>query len=51
MEPFSHFIDAALTNASQCTKNRHDNKEAVDNLLENEDSAEEAVLLEDMTQI
>ena len=64
MEPFSDFVDAALANVSQCTKNRHDTfleqekdkteieiREAVDSLLENEDPVEEAVLLEDISQI
>ena len=64
MEPFSDFVDAALENVSQYTRNRHDtfleqendeteieSREAVDSLLENEDPAQEAVLLEDMFQI
>ena len=54
MEPFSDFVDVALANVSQCTKNRHDTfleqendepeikiREAVDSLLVNEDPAEE----------
>ena len=58
MEPFSDFVDAALANVFQCTRNRHDTfleqendeteieiREAVDILLENEDPAEEVVFL------
>ena len=64
MEPFSDFVDAALANVFQCTRNRHDTfleqendeteieiREAVDSLLVNEDPAEEAVLLEGMSQV
>ena len=64
MEPFSDFVDASLANVSQCTRNRHGTfleqenddteikiREAVDSLLGNEDPAEEAVLLEDLSQI
>ena len=64
MEPFSDFVDAALANVFQCTRNRHDTfleqendeteieiREAVDILLENESPAEEAVFLEDISQI
>ena len=64
MEPFSDFVDAALANVSQYSRNRHDTflkqkndeteieiREAVDSLLENEDPADEAVWLEDMFQI
>ena len=64
MEPFSDFVDAALANVFQCTRNRHDTfleqendeteieiREAVDSLLVNGDPAEEAVLLEGMSQV
>ena len=64
MEPFSDFFDAELANVFQCTRNRHDTfleqendeteieiREAVDILLENESPAEEAVFLEDISQI
>ena len=64
MEPFSDFVAAALANVSQCAKNRHDTfleqendeteieiREPVNSLLVNEEPAEEAVLLEDMSQI
>ena len=64
MEPFSDFFDAELANVFQCTRNRHDTfleqendeteieiGEAVDILLENESPAEEAVFLEDISQI
>ena len=64
MGPFSDFVDAALANVFQCTRNRHDTfleqendeteieiREAVDILLENEDPAEEVVFLEGISQI
>ena len=64
IESFSDFFDAALVNVSQCTRNRYDTfleqendeteieiRKAVDSLLKNEDPAEEAVLLEDMSQM
>ena len=62
MVPFSDFVDAALANVFQCKRDKHDTflehdeteieiREAVDIFFENEDPAEEAVFLEDISQI